>query len=194
MKRRLLLALVLTLVVGACTDDRPPISAPPPSRPTKSPDDQRAERIQIYSAVIRRLVTKDHTFGGGPTPFKYVYVVNGSIEEADDPMGGTLFGPAPRPFPHQVVDGIRARLQDLPPIRFIIDGGDVRRGKHGMGGVKNDGVIISLGAVERKKRGAIHVSNGLWCGGLCGQWLTYVLHEQQGRWKITGTTGPYVIS
>jgi hypothetical protein len=62
-----------------------------------------------------------------------------------------------------------------------------------MGGVKNDGVIISLGPIERKK-GRVHVATGLWCNSTCGQWLTYVLKQRDENWRITGTTGPYAIS
>jgi hypothetical protein len=54
-------------------------------------------------------------------------------------------------------------------------------------------VIITLGPIARRK-GRVHVANGLWCGGVCGQWLTYVLREFEGQWSITGTTGPYAIS
>jgi hypothetical protein len=61
------------------------------------------------------------------------------------------------------------------------------------GGVKKGDVIITLGPIERKK-GRVHVANGLWCGRVCGHWLTYVLREFEGRWSITGTTGLVSIS
>jgi hypothetical protein len=194
MKRHLLVVLVFTMAASACTDDTPPISTPPSPGATATPADRVTTKVEIYSAVIRRLVTKDHTFGGGPSPFEHIYVINGPIEDAGDPMAGTLFGPAPRPFPPDVVAGIQDRLQDLLPVQFVNDGDNVRRGKQRLGDVRNDGVIISLGPIEQRKKGRVHVSNGLWCGGTCGQWLTYVLREEQGRWKITGTTGPYAIS
>jgi hypothetical protein len=194
MKRHLFVVLMLTIASGACTDDQAPIPTPPSPNPTASPDGQVSAEIQIYSAVIRRLVTKDHTFGGGPSPFKHVYVINGPIRDAGDPMAGTLFGPARRQFPSEVVTGVQQRLRNLVPVEFVTDGDSVRRGKQRVGGVKNDGVIISLGPIEEREDGRVHVSNGLWCGGTCGQWLTYVLREQRGQWKITGTTGPYAIS
>jgi hypothetical protein len=190
-------ALVLSAVVilaTACTSERSDHSGrPSPPANTRTPDEEMVARVQIYAAVIRRLVTRDHTFGRGTSPFKYVYVVNGAFGDAGDPLSGDLFGPAPMPFSSVISEGIEEQLQDLPPIRFVIDGNRLRRGNEGMGGVKNDGVIISLGTIERKKN-RVHVSNGLWCGGLCGQWLTYVLRRSEGRWKITGTTGPYAIS
>jgi hypothetical protein len=34
----------------------------------------------------------------------------------------------------------------------------------------------------------------LWCGGLCGTWLTYRLDFADGAWAVTGTEGPRAIS
>jgi hypothetical protein len=54
----------------------------PPPRPQTKPGDGVARRIEIYSAVIRRLVTRDHTFGSGPSPFQRIYVLDGVIAES----------------------------------------------------------------------------------------------------------------
>ena len=192
--RTLLSALLAAAIAVASCANQPeqPSTRPSPSVEAATPtEDVGAE---IYAAVIRRLVTKDHTFGQGESPFKHVYVINGPIPDAGDPETvGDAFGPASEPFSSEVIAGIEEELKDLPPVTFIADGNDVRHGERGMGGVKNDGVIISLGPLERNE-GRIHVSNRLWCGGLCAQWLTYVLAEDDGRWKITGTTGPVSIS
>ena len=192
--RQMLITLVAIMMfaVGCTNESAERFTTRSRSSGTESPTDEARAEIEIYSAVIRRLLTKDHTFGGGPSPFKYVYVVDGPIKDAGDPRKD-LFGPASKPFSTTVIDGIEEELRDLPPVRFVTDGNDVRRGKEGMGGVMKDGVIISLGSIERKKD-RVNVSNGLWCGGLCGQWMTYVLIQEGGAWKITGTTGPYVIS
>ena len=34
----------------------------------------------------------------------------------------------------------------------------------------------------------------LWCGSLCGVFLTYEAAPQEGGWDITGTTGPISMS
>lgn len=194
MRKMLLILLAATIAAVGCTNDpERPSANPSPSPGTATPADDVSAEVQIYSAVIRRLVTKDHTFGRGKSPFEHVFVVNGPIPDAGDPEGGEYVGPASESFPPNVIAGIEEELEDLPPVTFVADGNDVRRGKQGMGGVKNDGVIISLGPIEPKKEG-VHVSNALWCGGLCGQWLTYVLAEEGGQWKVTGTTGPSAIS
>ena len=176
------------LVTTGCTY----ASDGPDSVPPREVGQRVGSETHIYAAVIRRLVTRDHTFGRGPSPFLYVYVVNGAIETAGHAVGDH-FGPASQTFPPRLREGLQRRLQDLPPLRFIRHGNDVRRGQQGMGGVKNDGVIISLGRIERN-RGRVEVATGLWCGGTCGQWLTYVLERDVVGWRITGTTGPYAIS
>ncbi len=193
MREMLVILFAATIVAAGCTNEpEQPSTAPSPPMGTATPTEDVAAEIEIYSAVIRRLVTKDHTFGRGPSPFKHVYVVNGAISDAGDPLGDH-FGPPKEPFPSELVHDVEQRLQDLPPVRFVSDANDLRRGKEGAGGVKNNGVIITLSPIQRKD-GKVHVPNGLWCGGTCGQWLTYVLAEDGARWKITGTTGPYAIS
>jgi hypothetical protein len=191
MKRMTVLVVVGILAFAACTQSVRPPSGQGEPPPTISGPSGREIRAQIYAAVIRRLVTKDHTFGSGRSPFEYVYVVDGPIPEAGNVRTG--LGPAPQHFGDALKQEVKDRLQDLPPLDFIADPDSVRLGKQGAGGVKNGGVILSLGPIEPAED-KVHVSTGLWCGGLCGQWLTYVLSQDQERWKITGTTGPYAIS
>ena len=192
MKERLIALLAVALLAGACTSQ--PEQAGPSAPPTETPSPQAdfQTESQVYAAVIRRLVTKDHTFGGGPSPFGYVYVVDGAIPGAGNPMKN-FRQVASEPFADDLKQEILDRLTDLPPVEFVLDPDDVREGKNGMGGVEDFGVIITLGLIERKAA-KVHVSNRLWCGGLCGQWLTYVLEPRGNAWRITGTTGPYAIS
>jgi hypothetical protein len=181
----------VAMAISACD---PAAQAPAPSgQPSPTAPGRAAARtqVQIYAAVIRRLVTKDHTFGRSASPFEYVYVVDGPLPGAGNVRTGLR--PAPQPFSDAIKDAVEHRLGDLPPLEFVSDPDSVRLGREGISGVRNDGVIISLGPIETVQ-GETHVSTGLWCGGTCGQWLTYVLSEEDGRWKITGTTGPYAIS
>lgn len=186
-----ILVLVVAVIFTACDPPaRGPSGSAQPS-PTASGRADERTTAQIYAAVIRRLVTKDHTFGGGPSPFEYVYVVDGPIPGAGNVRMGLR--PSPQRFPEAVKRAIEGRLGDLPPLEFIADPDSVRLGRQGIGGVENDGVILSLGPIETVQA-EVQVSTGLWCGGTCGQWLTYVLGQDGGRWGITGTTGPYAIS
>jgi hypothetical protein len=185
----------VVLLTSACTPetdprtDRPAVRSVAPT-PSASPRARDTARTQIYAQVIRRLVLEDHTFGGGKSPFESVFVVNGALRDANDPRAGDLLGPAGKPFPPGVVEEIEGELGDLPPVRFIVDG-ERALGRQGL--VKGNGVIITLGPIDRNGR-RVEVGTGLWCGGKCGQWLTYVLRNRGGRWRITGTTGPYIIS
>ena len=128
--RRIVLALSAALLLaGACTDesaDRSALPSPPVETPT--PEGEAAPEIEIYAAVIRQLITKDHTFGGGDSPFKHVYVVDGPIKDAGNPRR-SLFEPAPEHFSQELTDGIEKRLEDLPPLEFISDPHDVLRGR-----------------------------------------------------------------
>jgi hypothetical protein len=189
--RRFSVALLgLLFVMAGCVGQS---REPPPSEaaPTVSPTESRQVRVDrtvaIYSAVIRRLVTKDHTFGRAKSPFEHVYVVSGAVPKAGHV---TREGEPGKPFSREVMEGIRAELRDLPPLDFVPERDSVLLGA---GGVMNQGVVISLGPIPPGTE-RVTVENNLWCGYTCGQWLTYVLELQDGRWRVTGTQGPYAIS
>lgn len=151
----------------------------------------------IYAAVVRQLVTKDHTFGGADPGFKLVYVLDGVVVDAADPSKPANAHDAKEPFSHDVKDGVRflSTLADLPPVEFIADRDSVVAGPaaSGPGQVKNGGVLISLGPIEPDGK-RVKVEASLWISGLAGEWLTYVLEQRDGTWKVTGTTGPMAIS
>lgn len=150
-----------------------------------------ARTTEIYAAVIRRLVTKDHTFGSSRSPFDHIYVVDGAVERAGDPMEGD--GEPGTPFSRKVKEDLRAELDDLLPVGFVSNPDSVRLGPKGMEGVKDAGAIITLGPVAGQSA-RVEVANSLWCGGMCGQWLTYVVELRGGDWEVTGTTGSIAIS
>jgi hypothetical protein len=152
----------------------------------------------IYAAVVRQLVTKDHTFGGADPGFDVVYVLDGVVEDAADPSKRATAHDPEEPFSHDVRDGVRmlSTLADLPPVEFVAERHSVVAGTRGgssPGHVKNGGVLISLGPIEPKGK-RVNVEASLWINGLAGEWLTYVLEERDGTWKVTGTTGPMAIS
>jgi len=154
---------------------------------------QRVERVvTIYAAVIRQLVTIDHTFGQADPGFGVVYVINGPVERADDPSRPIGEVKAHRPFGSRVVKGLRAALDDLPDVTFVEDRSAVVAGE-APGHVINDGVLLTLGPI-RGGATRVEVGNSLWISGLAGQWLTYVLERKSGTWEVAGTTGPVAIS
>jgi hypothetical protein len=182
-------ALAVGILLIACGGTSRP--GPPRSAPTASQNPGNLRAVKVYAAVIRRLVTRDHTFGAAASPFRHIYVVDGVDATAASPANG-LGEPGAR-FDHDLKEALRRELRDLPPLDFVSDPDSVRVGKHGMDGVRNNGVIITLGPLPRGAK-KVKVSNSLWCGGLCGQWLTYVVELREGAWRVTGTTGPAAIS
>jgi hypothetical protein len=161
--------------------------------PRGANEDGAGERTAaIYTAVIRQLVMKDHTFGQGPAPFKRVFVVDGAIRTAEEPLAGT--DRPPKSFSLAVKLQILEALQDLPPVRFVADPDTVIVDRNGCAQVKGGGVLISLGPIDKARGEAVRVPNGLFIACLGGQWLTYVLEPRAGTWRVVGTTGPVVIS
>lgn len=191
---RLRLLLLVVAVSGmACGDAAPRASTPTTTPSVKEVEDVGAgtpRRAEIYAAVIRQLVTVDHTFGAAQPRFRVVYVVDGVVPGAGSSRRD-YFTPA-RPFGEELTAGIRQRLEgEVPPIRFVADGEDALRSVR-TGTVENRGVLVSLGPIGRKN-GRVRVPNMLWCGGKCAQWMTYVLAERDGRWVVT-RSGPATIS
>lgn len=188
MNKPVRLVLATAMVLVACTAE----SGPPGSQVRASREQSvgsGARATYVYAAVIRRLVTRDHTFGSSRSPFKHLYIVDGAVD--GDLMEGN--GEPANPFSTDVKEGLRRELDGLPEVGFVSNPDSVRLGRNGMGGVKGDGVVITLGPVSGQA-GKVEVPTSLWCGGLCGRWLTYVVELRGRRWVVTGTTGPAAIS
>jgi hypothetical protein len=197
--KRLALAVILILIpLGCGSEANEPDSASPGSQPegTGTSDLVPRETV-IYAAVIRQLVTKDHTFGGADPGFRVVYVMDGVVKGAGDVDGNVDESDPAEPFGDDVKAGLRTALGgDLPPIEFVSERSSVVVGTNSgkaPGHVKNEGVLISLGPIEGSGTKA-EVGNSLWINGLAGQWQTYVLEARDGAWKVAGTTGPVAIS
>jgi len=154
-------------------------------------DRGRVERTaEIYSAVVRQLVEEDHTFGEGPSPFERIFIVDGAVQQANDPG---LPREPPRSFWPEVRAGILEELADLPPVEFLTDPDSVIVGEKQCAHVKGNGVLITLGPISGGKD-SVTVPNTLFFACLGGQWLTYKLEQAGASWQVAGTKGPYAIS
>lgn len=196
--KRFALALILILTpLGCGSEANEPDSASPGSQPEGTDSaGQLPRETAVYAAVIRQLVTKDHTFGGGDPGFKIVYVMDGVVAGAGKIDGNVDESDPGQPFGDDAKAGLRTTLGDLPPVEFVSERSSVVVGTNSgkaPGHVKNEGVLISLGPIEGSGTKA-EVGNSLWINGLAGQWQTYVLEARDGAWKVTGTTGPVAIS
>jgi hypothetical protein len=150
------------------------------------------ENAAVYAAVVRQLVTKDHTFGGAPSPFKRVYVVDGVVADASDPRMPAYLNLA-RPFAAELKKTILRMLADLPRVEFLSDPEAVIVDEKTCPRVKGDGVLISLGSISEGDR-PVTVATGLFFACEGGQWLTYVLERSEAGWQVVGTRGPVAIS
>jgi hypothetical protein len=194
----LALLFALSTMVSGCSgaqrSSRPESgSRPADGRPSGRADEGDQRKASIYAAVIRRLVTKDHTFGGEPSPFERVFVIDGVVERAADPSAGAD-QIALKPFGAGTKERIARDLTDLPPLQFVTDPTSVTVNRKGCARVKGGGVLISLGPISKGTAETVTVANGLFFACLGGQWLTYVLKPVFGGWGVVGTTGPVAIS
>jgi len=148
--------------------------------------------VAVYAAVVRQLVTVDHTFGEGTSPFRRIYIIGGVVEGAAQARVRRR-GPD-RPFTADVKKGMLRALADLPEVEFVANPARVLDERGGCTRVRSGGALISLGPISRRPDGKATVPTGLFFACLGGQWLTYVLERTDSGWRIVGTTGPVAIA
>jgi hypothetical protein len=141
------------------------------------------DEAQILAEVVRRVYTVDDTFGGA-SKLPMIHLL--SVEDRE---GNAIpFSSPARPLPTAVQEGIVAALQDLPArFEWVSSAGEVERNQQMT--VLGNGGIITVGQVRPQPDGTVHVSSSIYLGPLASGGQTYVLERQDGRWKITGTTG-----
>jgi hypothetical protein len=149
-----------------------------------------SREAEIYGAVIRQLVTVDHTFGGGDPGYRVIYVLDRAFPEAADPLDVDGDGTTIRA---DVQEATREAVTGLPPVRFVPSRVEVAGPLEDPRGVMNHGVLIMLGPIpEGEDR--VEVGASLYIGPVAGIWLTYVVELRSDAWRITGTTGSSAIS
>jgi hypothetical protein len=187
---------VAALVAGGCGNSAGDRKSAQEPGGTASPAAGGERSAAIYAAVVRRLVTKDHTVGGADPGFTKVYVIDGAVPGAADPFRSTPSRRARGGFSAALKRALTAKLSDLPPLEFVSRRADVVEGENGgaaPGRVVNGGVLLTLGPI-RGGDDRVTVGGSLWLSGLAGSWQTYVVEQKGGRWAVTGTTGPAAIS
>ena len=165
-----------SLLVAVCGTD-------PPSGP-----DRATAESAIHAAVVRQLVEFYNTFGPDHR-FTEVLIVDHVETHAGD---SSRQGEPGESFTDGQCSAIRAAVEHLAPVRFISNRTDYIR-QDVLQPTIPGSAIITVAPVELDDKGAI-VGAGLWCGGICGLWLTYRLAEGPGGWTVTGTEGPWAIS
>jgi hypothetical protein len=183
--------LPLVVALAAASGCQAWTGASVPGLPEQSATEAGGRAAAIYGAVVRELVTKDRTYGTGPSRFERVFL----IRTAANPYVGEES--VPRPFTPAVARGIEKNLRDLPPVHFVADPDAViveRWPCRGLG-VAKGGVLVAVGPIAGARGRAVTVATFLvsGCLGKNGQWLTYVLEPRDGAWRVIGTKGPIAI-
>jgi hypothetical protein len=191
MKRATGLLAVGTIVAGLLAGCAEEVRTRSGLRPDTDPFLER--QVSIYGAVIRQLVTKDHTFGEEGPGIEVIYVLERPMDRAGSPDSGTAEEDGGEPFSEELQAGLRSVLSDLPPIEFVSDRQEVVVEKDGFPMVKGGNGLVTLGPIP-EEGDRLEVPASLYFTGLAGIWLTYVVENAGGEWQITGTTGPVAIS
>ncbi|MDH3539050.1 MAG: META domain-containing protein [Acidimicrobiia bacterium] len=135
-------------------------------------------RANLIAAAVKRLLTVDNSFGGD--------------DVFDDIRVATVIGGDPdQPLQFLDREMIAAAVSGLG-IAHWVDDADAEieaildESPAGVAVVSVEGVLILDDRAQIEMR--------LWCGSLCGVFLTYEAEPQDGGWNIVGTTGPTAMS
>lgn len=135
---------------------------------------------ELISSAIVRIISEDNSFGGG-VPFDLVYIATLISEDFSD-------------LDPLALDQVAAALAGRVELEFIADAEgkitDLFADEEASVGLT---AVVSVDDI-RIADGTAEIDLGLWCGSLCGIWLTYAAELVDGAWQITGTTGPIAVS
>ena len=177
MKRIALVAAVLVLVLAACATDSPS-GGPGPSAtsPTSTTVSQNPAVDEILVQATMHLLRNDTTFGEGHV-FPKVLVVD-HLKDGD-------------PLTSDQMAALSTAISNLSEVEFIGDPSDFIT--EDLRPTIEGAAIITLGPVLIDGNDAT-VDMEMWCGGLCGIWLTYALEVGDAGWEVLGTVGPIAVS
>jgi hypothetical protein len=173
--------VALGMLAGACaaTEGSDAGAATTTAAPDPSAD--------IYGAATEQIVTGDNTFGGLPT-FSTVLVVDHvdpHSGSADDSRGEE------RSLTSEERAAIEAALENDAEVRFIAD--PLEYMTEDLAPTLEGSAIVTVGSIEHRADHSL-VGVSLWCGGLCGIWLTYRLVDGMDGWAVTGIEGPIAVA
>lgn len=145
-----------------------------------------SDSAEVMAAALHQLVTVDHTYGQGPPPFTD-YKVQSSL----DPTAGEGDESANRVLTDDERLAIEERLSPLGTVE-VIDDPETYWGDE-LAETPLSLVIVGVGEPAISGDGAF-VPVSLWCGSLCGTWLTYELERTDAGWTVIGIDGDVAIS
>ncbi len=167
-------------------------SVPPATTSTTGGEDgtpQPGATPELLAAAVTQLITRDHTFGAGPPPFD-TYL----LQERIDPFAGDVTATgdeATRSLTAEERAAVETAVAAFGAVQWIEDPDDWRTAD--LMPTIDGSVIIGFGEPDVAGDTAL-VPMSLWCGGLCGTWLTYRVDLVDGEWQVIGTEGPIAVS
>ena len=167
--------VALVLLLSACGsgqgDPAPTTTAPGLTNPVGE-----AWTTEILVQATMHLLRNDTTFGPGHV-FPTVLVV-------DHLKDGT-------PLTADQITALTTAISNLGGVQFISDQDDFVTDD--LRPTIDGAAIITL-APPIVDGNEATIDMGMWCGGLCGIWLTYALEVGDAGWEVLGTVGPIAIS
>lgn len=177
--RAVVITAVIAMLASAC-------AAGPAA--TEPPEDSYSDSAAIYAAALRQMVVEDNMFDGDGNPFSELL-----LQTSLDPGAGTAEpgnqGEV-RPLSEEERAAIEEALSPLAPIRWIDDPDEWRED---LMPIIDGSAILGVGPITFDDAGAL-VPMSMWCGGLCGTWLTYRAAETTDGWEIVDIEGPIAVS
>ncbi len=142
---------------------------------------RQRDAAEVLAAAVWQLLTVDHGFGvGNPPPFTDVHV------------GNALGGPAGTPLDPLQLERIAAVVNETGATVQYVDDPDGLAAKL-FDSAPTGVAVITIDALHLGTAQA-EVELHLWCGSLCGIYLTYAAERVDGQWVITGIVGPIAMS
>jgi ABC-2 type transport system permease protein len=164
-----------------------PMPVPPPvPTPTPTPALIEGDQVAIYAAVVRQLLTVDHTFGDVPPDFPVIYLLRSTDDGVGDPDAPQA---EPRILPESVQSTMIAALDELSAEFLWVDDADEVPRDEDTGVVAGGGAIITLGNIHFEEDGSVLISAKLYFSMLGATGKTYILERVDGTWQVTGDTG-----
>ena len=137
------------------------------------------ELAELQAAAVVRLVTVDNGFGPGTSPFELVNV------------SALIGGDPERPLEPAAEDSIRTALRDSAEVAFV---NDARTMIEDLFARNATGIAVTSIEDLRVDNDRAELDVNLWCGSLCGVFLTYEAQLSDAGWEIVGTVGPIAMS
>ena len=177
MKRNITITMVLALTLVACAPDSPSGDpATTTTAPTSTTVAGNPAVTEILVQATMHLLRNDTTFGPGHL-FPKVLVV-------DHLKDGT-------PLSADQIAALTQAISNLSEVTFISEQNDFITDD--LRPTVEGAAIITLGPITIDNNDAT-IDMEMWCGGLCGIWLTYALEVGDAGWEVLGTVGPIAIS